>query len=139
MQIDRGSFEEQAVDRSRLHHGGGSGSANITPHLLLHLALHGRGDARHGQRGSLLFSDGAGATEWIDSLRRFWKAANVSLVAPSGCSTAVTGPAHGYELVSLAHNVIEAGTSAFIDCLCRSRLRRVDFNNAFYENFGSSC
>jgi tetratricopeptide (TPR) repeat protein len=90
------------------------------PHLLLHLAVHGRGDSRHGQRASLLLAGGeigAGGPEWIDTRRLFPEHAKVRLVVLSGCSTAVTGPLHGFELVGIARNATKADASSVVACL----------------------
>jgi tetratricopeptide (TPR) repeat protein len=111
------------------------GRLNSARHLLLHLALHGRGDSRHGQRGSLLFAGGAHGAEWVDSRRLFSPNAAVDLVVLSGCSTAVTGPLHGYELVSLVRNAIEAGASSVVACLWPVEdVAAKIFMKAFYRN-----
>jgi len=108
------------------------------PHLLLHLAVHGRGDSRHGQRASLLLAGGnigAGGTEWIDTQRLFPKDATVRLVVLSGCSTAVTGPLHGFELVGIARNAAEAGASSVVACLWPVADAAAEtFMVAFYQN-----
>jgi CHAT domain-containing protein len=84
-------------------------------HLVLHLAVHGRGDSRRGQRASVLLCKDGGGTEWVDL--KHLLAGKIRLVVLSGCSTGVTGPLHGHELVSVARAAAEAGASAVIACL----------------------
>ena len=84
---------------------------------VVHLALHGRGDASRGGRASLLLADGVGSTEWVafDELATFpWQ---VELVVFSGCSTAVSGPRQGHELIGVARAAAERGAAAVIACL----------------------
>ena len=84
---------------------------------VVHLALHGRGDALRGGRASLLLADGVGGTEWVafDELATFpWR---VELVVFSGCSTAVSGPRFGHELIGVARAAAERGAAAVIACL----------------------
>ena len=84
---------------------------------IVHLAMHGRGDARRGGRASLLFSNGSGGTEWVDfdELTTFaWRA---KLVVFSGCSTGVFGSRHGHQLISVAAAALEAGAASVIACL----------------------
>src|SRR5262249_37895219 len=84
---------------------------------IVHLAMHGRGDPRRGGRSSLLLANGAGDTEWVNfgELITFdWK---VNLVVFSGCSTGVTGPQHGHQLIGVASAAMEAGAAAVIGCL----------------------
>lgn len=84
---------------------------------VVHIALHGRGDARRGGRASLLLADGVGGIEWIafDELATFpWR---VKLVVFSGCSTAVAGPRQGHELIGVARAAAERGATAVIACL----------------------
>ncbi len=80
----------------------------------VHLAMHGRGDLRHGDRSSLLFADGRGGEEWVgfDSLTKFdWTA---RLVVFSGCSTAVAGMRYSSQLLSVANAALEAGAESVI-------------------------
>lgn len=100
----------------------------------VHLALHGRGDARRGGRASLLLADGAGGVEWVafDELAAFpWQ---VELVVFSGCSTAVAGPRQGHELIGVARAAAERGAAAVIACLwpVGDQAAKV-FMTAFYE------
>jgi tetratricopeptide (TPR) repeat protein len=84
---------------------------------IVHLALHGRGDARRGGRASLLLGDGRGGTEWVafDELAALqWRA---ELVVFSGCSTAVAGPRLGHELVGVARAAAERGAASVVACL----------------------
>lgn len=83
---------------------------------VVHLAVHGRGDAQRGGRASLLFATDEGI-EWVpfDDLTTLrWDA---RLVVFSGCSTAVTGPRQGIELVGVARAALEAGAGAVIASL----------------------
>jgi CHAT domain-containing protein/tetratricopeptide (TPR) repeat protein len=83
---------------------------------VVHLAVHGRSDARRGGRASLLFAAG-GATEWTDfaELTQFeWRA---RLVVLSGCGTGVSGPLQGHQLVGTATAPLEAGASAVLASL----------------------
>ncbi len=85
---------------------------------IVHLAVHGRGDVRRGGRASLLFAaDTPSGVEWVpfDALAQLpWRA---RLVVFSGCSTAVTGPRQGSELVGVARAALEAGAGAVIASL----------------------
>jgi tetratricopeptide (TPR) repeat protein len=84
---------------------------------IVHLALHGRGDARHGGRASLLLAGADGRHEWVafDELAALrWRA---NLVVFSGCSTGVVGPRGGHELVSVARAALEAGAAAVVACM----------------------
>ncbi len=84
---------------------------------IVHLAVHGRGDAQHGARASLLLADGLVGTEWVpfESLaQRSWQA---NLVVLSGCSTGVAGPLHGHEMVSVARAALEAGAASVLASL----------------------
>ncbi len=103
---------------------------------VVHLAVHGRGDAHRGGRASLLLSDGSGGTEWVafEELAAFhWRA---ELVVFSGCSTAVAGPRQGFGLVSVAHAAAERGAAAVIACLwpVGDAAARI-FMTAFYKEF----
>ncbi len=84
---------------------------------IVHLAVHGRGDTQHGARASLLLADGLLGTEWVpfESLaQRRWQA---NLVVLSGCSTAVAGPLHGHEMVSIARAALESGAASVLASL----------------------
>lgn len=85
---------------------------------IVHLALHGRGDAARGVRASLLFADGFGSVQWVpfEALARGepWR---VNLVVFSGCSTGVAGPLLGHEMVSVARAALEAGAASVLACL----------------------
>jgi tetratricopeptide (TPR) repeat protein len=84
---------------------------------IVHLALHGRGDAQRGGRASLLFADGLGGVEWVsfdDLATGGWRA---NLVVFSGCSTGVAGPLMGHELASAARAALEAGAASVLGCL----------------------
>ena len=104
----------------------------------VHLALHGRGDPRHGGRASLLLADGVGGIEWVDfdELAAFpWR---VKLVVFSGCSTAVAGPRQGHELIGVARAAAERGAAAVIACLwpVGDQAAKV-FMTAFYKELVS--
>ena len=80
---------------------------------VVHLAVHGRGDARRGGRASLLL----GEQDWVgfDQLARLpWRA---RLVVFSGCSTAVGGLRHQRDFLDVASAAAEAGVSSVIACL----------------------
>jgi len=84
---------------------------------IVHLAVHGRGDVRRGGRGSLLLADGTGGTEWVlfeELCQLEWQA---ELVVLSGCSTGVSGPVHGHEMVGAARAAVEAGASCVVASL----------------------
>lgn len=103
---------------------------------VVHLALHGRGDVRRGGRGSLLLADADGGTDWVsfEELSGFrW---HVELVVLSGCSTGVSGPLHGHELVGAARAVAEAGAAAVVACLWPVGDAAAEiFMRAFYSDF----
>jgi tetratricopeptide (TPR) repeat protein len=84
---------------------------------VVHLAVHGRGNPRRGVQASLLMADGTGGTIWVglDALtQRPWP---VGLVVLSGCSTGLVGRREGYELVSVAGQIQQAGARAVVACL----------------------
>lgn len=84
---------------------------------IVHLAVHGRGDAQRGARASLLLADGLGGTTWVPFealVQRPWRA---NLVVLSGCSTGVAGPLHGHEMVSVARAALEAGAGSVLASL----------------------
>ncbi|MGO4715718.1 CHAT domain-containing protein [Bradyrhizobium sp. 2TAF24] len=85
-------------------------------HQLLHLALHGRGDARRGARASVLLADADGP-RWVGLHELFTRDVSIRLAVLSGCSTAVAGPLHGHELTGVAGAAAEAGVSSIIACL----------------------
>lgn len=97
---------------------------------VVHLAVHGCGDPRHGGRASLLLGD----DEWLafDELARLpWKS---ELVVFSGCSTGVAGLRHGREMLGVAQAALEAGASAVIGCLWPVGDETAElFMRAFYE------
>jgi CHAT domain-containing protein len=84
---------------------------------MIHLAVHGTGDRAAGQSSGLLLADGEGGTAVVrfDELCELGLQADV--VVLSGCSTAVTGPLHGRELVGVALAAIEAGAQSVVGCL----------------------
>ena len=105
---------------------------------VVHLAVHGRGDAQRGGRASLRLADGSGGTEWVsfDELSAFpWRA---ELVVFSGCSTAVAGSRGGFGLISVAAAAAERGAAAVIACLwpVGDNAARI-FMSAFYKEFVS--
>ena len=111
--LGTGAHGQTACTRAALEQALGSGELDI-----VHLAIHGRGDVRRGGRASLLFAaaDRAGV-EWVafDELAQLsWGA---RLVVFSGCSTAVSGPRQGAELVGVARAALEAGAGAVIASL----------------------
>jgi CHAT domain-containing protein/tetratricopeptide (TPR) repeat protein len=82
---------------------------------VVHLAVHGRADARRGGRSSLLFA-GEHPT-WVpfaDLAALHW---NANLIVFSGCSTAVGGPRHGAGLYGIAQAAAEAGATTVIASL----------------------
>ncbi|MEO7072210.1 MAG: CHAT domain-containing protein, partial [Rhodanobacter sp.] len=84
---------------------------------IVHLAVHGRGDTQQGVRASLLLADGLDGTEWVpfEALaQRQWQA---NLVVLSGCSTGVSGPLHGHEMVSVARAALESGAASVLASL----------------------
>lgn len=84
---------------------------------VVHLAIHGRGNPILGGQASIVLADGKGGSELTDleSLaRRPWR---VNLVVLSGCSTGLAGPRQGYQLVSVAGQILQAGAAAVVACL----------------------
>jgi CHAT domain-containing protein len=82
---------------------------------VVHLAVHGRADARRGGRSSLLFA-GERPT-WVafsDLAELPW---NANLIVLSGCSTAVGGPRNGLGLYGVAQAAAEAGATTVIASL----------------------
>jgi tetratricopeptide (TPR) repeat protein len=94
------------------------GAALRQPELnVIHFAIHGSGDARLGDRGSLRLTYPDGTPDWIsfDDLARLpWSA---RLVVFSGCSTAVAGPRQGGELAGVAQAALESGAERVLACL----------------------
>lgn len=103
---------------------------------ILHLAVHGRADMRHGGRSSLLFAEGGGGTGWVDVRQLAELARGARLVVFSGCSTGVLGLRHGTQLVGAVQAALEAGAETVI-----ASLWPVDdgvakrFMEAFYAGF----
>ena len=97
---------------------------------VVHLAVHGCGDPRHGGRASLLLGD----DEWVafDELAGIpWKS---ELVVFSGCSTGVAGLRNNREMLGVAQAAIAAGASAVIGCLWPVGDETAElFMRAFYE------
>ena len=84
---------------------------------IVHFAVHGRGNPLHGGQASLLLADGKGRTEWVDLealVNRPWR---VNLVVLSGCSTGLSGPREGHQLVSVASQILQAGAVAVVASL----------------------
>jgi CHAT domain-containing protein len=80
---------------------------------IVHLAVHGRGDARQGGQARLLFAD----AQWVsfDVLAELnW---HTRLVIFSGCGTGIAGPRHGNELVGVARAAAEAGAVSVLATL----------------------
>lgn len=98
---------------------------------VVHLAVHGRADARRGGRSSLLFA-GEHPT-WVpfaDLAALHW---NANLIVFSGCSTAVGGPRHGAGLYGVAQSAAEAGATTVIASLWPVNDTIADiFMEAFY-------
>jgi tetratricopeptide (TPR) repeat protein len=84
---------------------------------IVHLAVHGRANPLMGGQACIILADGKGGTELVDlrSLAtRPWRA---NLVVLSGCSTGLSGPREGYQLVSVASQIQQAGAAAVVACL----------------------
>ena len=84
---------------------------------IVHLAVHGRANPQMGGQACIILADGKGGTELVDlrSLAtRPWRA---NLVVLSGCSTGLSGPREGYQLVSVASQIQQAGAAAVVACL----------------------
>jgi CHAT domain-containing protein len=101
-------------------------------HDVVHLAVHGRGDPRHGGRASVLL----GERDWVmfDELAALpWR---TELVVFSGCSTAVSGLRHQRDFLGVAQAAAQAGAAAVIACLWPVGDRAASvFMQAFYEWF----
>jgi tetratricopeptide (TPR) repeat protein len=103
---------------------------------VVHLAVHGRADARRGGRSSLLFA-GEPPT-WVPfaelaALR--WRA---NLIVFSGCSTAVGGPREGAGLYGVAQAAAEAGATTVIASLWPVSDTAADiFMEAFYTELSA--
>jgi tetratricopeptide (TPR) repeat protein len=83
---------------------------------IVHLAVHGRADARFGGRSSLLFA-GPDSPNWVqfDQLAALpWTA---DLIVFSGCSTAVGGPRNGAGLYGIAQAAAQAGARTVVASL----------------------
>lgn len=84
---------------------------------VVHLAVHGRGNPLKGDQASLMLANDVGGPELVglEALaNRPWP---VGLVVLSGCSTGLGGPRQGYELVSVASRILQAGASAVVASL----------------------
>jgi tetratricopeptide (TPR) repeat protein len=84
---------------------------------IVHLAVHGRGDARFGSRSAVLVADGRGGVEWLEFqvLKALpWSA---RLVVFSGCSTGAVGLLHGTQLASVAAAALETGVRTVVGSL----------------------
>lgn len=93
------------------------GALRAGPLDVVHLALHGRGNPHRGVQASLLMADGSGGTSWVmlDELMKVrW---DVGLVVLAGCSTSVSGPRDGHELVSVASQILQGGAGSVVACL----------------------
>jgi CHAT domain-containing protein/tetratricopeptide (TPR) repeat protein len=99
---------------------------------IVHLALHGRGDARLGGRSSILLADGCGGVEWLEFQALTELPWGARLVVFSGCSTGVLGVRHGTELLSVANAALEAGANSVIASLWPVN---DDFARSFMESF----
>ena len=86
-------------------------------HDIVHLALHGRADVRHGGRASLLFADGSGGQVWAPFEALLGEPWHTSLLTLSGCSTAVGGPQDGRGLSGIAHAAAAAGAATVVASL----------------------
>lgn len=82
---------------------------------LVHLAVHGRADARHGGRSSLLFA--GDAPTWVPFAELAALPWRADLIVFSGCSTAVGGPRNGLGLYGVAQAAAEAGATTVIASL----------------------
>jgi CHAT domain-containing protein len=82
---------------------------------VVHLAVHGRADAQHGGRSSLLFA-GEHRT-WVPFAELAPLKWNANLIVFSGCSTAVGGPRNGIGLYGVAQAAAEAGATTVIASL----------------------
>jgi CHAT domain-containing protein/tetratricopeptide (TPR) repeat protein len=108
---------------------------------VVHLATHGRGNPRRGGQASLLMADDSGGTHWVDIDRLMEMTWNVGLVVLSGCSTGLVGRKDGYELVSVAGQILGAGAGAVIACLwpvgdTAAETAMVAFHDAFLHRAG---
>ena len=83
---------------------------------VIHLAVHGRGDAFRGGRAALLFAAQDGPM-WVPFQDLLNLGLNAELVVLSGCSTAVAGPLYGQATVSAAQAALEAGAGTVLACL----------------------
>jgi len=84
---------------------------------VVHIAVHGRADVRHGGQASLRFADGSGSTQWVlfDQIAALpW---DCNLLVFSGCSTAVGGPRDGSGLYGVAQAAAQAGAATVIASL----------------------
>jgi hypothetical protein len=84
---------------------------------VVHLAVHGRGNPMRGGQAALCLADEEGKTELIDLQELASRPWPVNLVVLSGCSTGLSGPRQGYELVSVASQILQAGAGAVVACL----------------------
>lgn len=84
---------------------------------IVHLAVHGYADPRHGDRSTLLFAADDGRSVWapFEQLAALpWRA---RLVVFSGCSTAVSGPRFGTGTYGLPELAMENGAGSVLASL----------------------
>ena len=84
---------------------------------IIHLAVHGTGDRAAGQSSGLLLADGERGTAVVSFEELCALGLRADVVVLSGCSTAVSGPLHGRELVGVVLAAIEAGAQSVVGCL----------------------
>ena len=99
---------------------------------VVHLAVHGRADARRGGRSSLLFA--GDHLTWVAFAELYPPDIGTSLIVLSGCSTAVGGPRNGVGLYGVAQAAAEAGVPTIIASLWPIDDTSAEiFMKAFYE------
>ena len=84
---------------------------------VVHLAVHGRGDVSRGDRGAVCLADENGAARWVPFEELAALRWDSELVAFSGCSTGMSGPQFGHDLVGVARSALEAGAPTVLACL----------------------
>jgi CHAT domain-containing protein len=98
---------------------------------VLHLAVHGRADARRGGRSSLLFA--GDRPTWVPFAELAALPWNANLIVFSGCSTAVGGSRNGLGLYGVAQAAAEAGATTVIASLWPvDDISAENFMKAFY-------
>lgn len=103
---------------------------------VVHLAVHGRADARRGGRSSLLFA--GDRPTWVPFAELAALRWNANLIVFSGCSTAVGGPRNGLGLYGVAQAAAEAGATTVIASLWPVDDNSAEaFMTAFYSKLSS--